>query len=99
MRTIISEQQQVALLQKQGRERLNRKSLGKKLGLSAPTVRRILDDNAPVIVTGKVFTAVNDWLISELAKWQQKNSPAVAPVGLMVIQLPRIGVFKLTGEL
>ena len=77
MRTIISEQQQVALLQKQGRERLNRKSLGKKLGLSAPTVRRILDDNAPVIVTGKVFTAVNDWLISELAKWQQKNSPAV----------------------
>lgn len=68
MQAVINEKQQIAILQKAGRSRLNRKELGNELKISQATLRRVLDGEAPVIVTGKVFTAVNDWLISELAK-------------------------------
>lgn len=68
MKATISKDQQIALLRKQGQERLNRTELSDVLGLSRETVRTILDSETPLTVSAKTFTAVNDWLISELAK-------------------------------
>ena len=68
MKATISKDQQIALLRKQGQERLNRTELSDVLGLSRETVRTILDSETPLTVSAKTFTAVNDWQISELAK-------------------------------
>lgn len=68
MKANISKDQQIALLRKQGQERLNRTELSDVLGLSRETVRTVLDSETPLTVSSKTFTAVNDWLISELAK-------------------------------
>ena len=68
MKATISKDQQIALLRKQGQERLNRTELSDVLGLSRETVRTVLDSETPLTVSAKTFTAVNDWLISELDK-------------------------------
>lgn len=68
MQAVISEEQQIALLQKAARSRMNRQELAGKLGISHTTLRRVLDSKAPVVVAGKVFTKVNNWLIADLAK-------------------------------
>lgn len=68
MKATISKDQQIALLRKQGQERLNRTELSDVLGLSRETVRTVLDSETPLTVSAKTFTVVNDWLISELAK-------------------------------
>lgn len=68
MKATISKDQQIALLRKQGQERLNRTELSDVLGLSRETVRTVLDSETPLTVSAKTFTAVNDWLISKLAK-------------------------------
>ncbi|WP_270323446.1 hypothetical protein [Weissella confusa] len=68
MQAVISEEQQVAVLQKAARSRMSRQSLAEKLGISHTTLRRVLDSKAPVVVAGKVFTKVNDWLIADLTK-------------------------------
>lgn len=68
MQAVITEDQQIALLQKAARSRINRQELAGKLGISHTTLRRVLDSQAPVVVAGKVFTKVNDWLITDLAK-------------------------------
>lgn len=68
MQAVISKQQQTQLLRLAGQMRLSRHKLGDRLNISHPTLQRVLDNEAPVVVSGKTFTAVNDFLISELSK-------------------------------
>ncbi|CAM3791694.1 hypothetical protein K8375_09865 [Weissella cibaria] len=68
MRAIITPKQQTKLLQLAGRMRLSRKALADELDISGPTMRRVLDSEAPVVVTSKVFTSVNDFLLENLGE-------------------------------
>ncbi len=68
MQAIITSQQQTELLKAKGKEKLTRLALSEKLGLSRSTVQVILDAPTPLIVSGKTFTAVNNFLIDQLAK-------------------------------
>lgn len=68
MQAIITETQRATLLREQGYLKLNRRDLAKKLGLSYGTVKTVLDAPTPLIVSGKTFTAVNNFLIEQLAK-------------------------------
>jgi HTH domain. len=68
MQAIITKDQQLALLRNAGEKRLTQTSLADKLGITRMTLRRVIDAEAPVVVSGKTFQAVNNYLISELAK-------------------------------
>lgn len=68
MRAIITPKQQTKLLQLAGRMRLSRKALADELDISGPTMRRVLDSESPVVVTSKVFTSVNDFLLENLGE-------------------------------
>ncbi|CAM2730909.1 hypothetical protein WECO103172_00030 [Weissella confusa] len=68
MQAIITKDQQLALLRKAGEERLGTGALAEKLKINRHTARRVLDGEAPIVVNGKIFQAVNNYLISELAK-------------------------------
>lgn len=68
MQAIITETQRATLLREQGYLKLNRRGLAKKLGLSYGTIKTVLDAPTPLIVSGKTFTAVNNFLIDQLAK-------------------------------
>lgn len=63
---IITEAQQNELLNKQALSRLNRTNLAKQLNLSRSTVQDVLDKPTPFVVSGKTFTAVNDYLLEDL---------------------------------
>ena len=63
---IITEKQQVALIKKQALSRLNRSKLAEQLNLSRTTVKDVLDKQAPFVVSGKTFTAVNNYLLEDL---------------------------------
>lgn len=81
MQAIITEKQQVALIKKQAVNRLTRSQLAEKLNLARTTVKDVLDKQTPFVVSGKTFTAVNDYLLEDLqtqksptmAKWQGGN--------------------------
>lgn len=62
MQAIISQEQQANLLREQGYQKLSRRELAKKMGVSYGTIKTILDAETPLIVRGKTYTAVNDWL-------------------------------------
>lgn len=68
MKAIISQKQQYELLKLQWVNKLNRRGLAEKLGVSYGTTKTLLDADAPIIVSGKTFQAVNNYLISELAR-------------------------------
>lgn len=66
MQKIITDEQQTSLLRLSGEKRLKRQNLAAEIGVSIPTLGKILDSDTPLIVSGKTFNAVNSWLISEL---------------------------------
>ncbi|MHB9649234.1 hypothetical protein ACX9VS_07360 [Weissella paramesenteroides] len=66
MQAIITSKQQTALIKKQAVNRLSRYQLAEKLNLSKPTVKSVLDKQAPFVVTEKTFTAVNNYLLEDL---------------------------------
>ena len=66
MQAIITEQQQTALIKKQALSRLTRYKLAEHLNLSRSTVKDVLDKQAPFVVSGKTFTAVNNYLLEDL---------------------------------
>lgn len=66
MQAVITERQQMALIKKQAVNRLSRYQLAEILNLSKPTVRNVLDKQAPFVVSGKTFTAVNNYLLEDL---------------------------------
>lgn len=66
MQAIITSKQQTALIKKQAINRLSRYQLAEKLNLSKPTEKSILDKQAPFVVSGKTFTAVNNYLLEDL---------------------------------
>jgi len=66
MQAIITEKQQVALIKKQAVNRLTRSQLAEKLNLARTTVKDVLDKQTPFVVSGKTFTAVNDYLLEDL---------------------------------
>lgn len=66
MQAIITEQQQVALIKKQAVNRLTRSQLATNLNLARSTVKDVLDKQAPFVVSGKTFTAVNNFLLEDL---------------------------------
>ncbi|WPQ68520.1 hypothetical protein [Weissella paramesenteroides] len=66
MQAIITEQQQVALIKKQAVNRLTRSQLATNLNLARSTVKDVLDKQAPFVVSGKTFTAVNNYLLEDL---------------------------------
>ncbi|TVV32473.1 HTH domain-containing protein [Weissella cibaria] len=68
MKAIITKDQQLALLRIVGEKRLTQTELAEKLGITRMTLRRVIDEEAPLVVNGKTFTAVNNYLISELIK-------------------------------
>ncbi|MFR6558781.1 MAG: HTH domain-containing protein [Weissella confusa] len=68
MQAIITKDQQLALLRNAGEKRLTQTALADKLGITRMTLRRVIDAEAPVVVSSKTFQALNNYLISELAK-------------------------------
>lgn len=66
MQAIITEQQQLALIKKQAINRLTRTQLANKLNLARTTVKDVLDKKTPFVVSGKTFTAVNNYLLEDL---------------------------------
>lgn len=66
MQAIITTKQQTVLIKKQAVNRLSRYQLAEKLNLSKPTVKSVLDKQAPFVVSGKTFTAVNNYLLEDL---------------------------------
>lgn len=69
MQAIINKEQQNALWRVQANLRLSRTELKNVIGIDALTLRRILDRDAPIIVRGKTFAKVNDFLIERLEKY------------------------------
>lgn len=68
MQLIITQEQQQELLKAQALNRLTRTELGKKLSISIPTLRKVLDNTAPLVVNQATYTAVTNYLIEQLAK-------------------------------
>lgn len=66
MQAIITEKQQTALIKKQAINRLTRTQLASELDLARSTVKDVLDKQAPFVVSGKTFTAVNNYLLEDL---------------------------------
>jgi len=66
MQKIITKKQQLQLIKKQAVNRLSRYQLAEILNLSKPTVKNVLDKQAPFVVSGKTFTAVNNYLLEDL---------------------------------
>lgn len=66
MQSMITEQQQTALIKKQAINRLTRSQLATNLNLSRPTIKDVLDKKAPFAVHSKTFTAVNKYLLEDL---------------------------------
>ncbi|WP_042493658.1 hypothetical protein [Weissella sagaensis] len=66
MQSMITEQQQTALIKKQAINRLTRSQLATNLNLSRPTIKDVLDKKAPFAVHSKTFTAVNNYLLEDL---------------------------------
>lgn len=65
---IINDKQQYELLKLKSIKRLNDKQLGEILKLNHGTLKRILDSEAPISVSTKTYTIVNDFLLEELSK-------------------------------
>ncbi|QDJ58352.1 hypothetical protein EFA59_01980 [Weissella hellenica] len=65
---ILSEKQQYELLKFKSIKRLNNSQLGEILNLNHGTLKRVLDSEAPISVSTKTFTAVNNFLLKELSK-------------------------------
>jgi predicted DNA-binding protein (UPF0251 family) len=68
MQAVITVDQQNQVLRLAGQLRLSRKDLQLKMNITQPTLRKVLDEQAPIIVSGKTYRAINDFLISELSK-------------------------------
>lgn len=66
MQAIITEKQQTALIKKQAINRLTRTQLASELDLARSTVKDVLDKQAPFVVSGKTFRAVNNYLLEDL---------------------------------
>ncbi len=62
MQKIIFEKQQVELLRKKGEKRLTLGKLAEEMNITRPTLSKILNDETPLVVTSKVYDAVNNWL-------------------------------------
>lgn len=43
---------------------MNRKKLATAIGISIPTTRKILTEEAPIAVSNKTYTLVQKWIIS-----------------------------------
>ncbi|VDG18097.1 hypothetical protein [Lactobacillus plantarum] [Lactiplantibacillus mudanjiangensis] len=65
MQAIISSKQQKELLTISALNRLNRANLASEIGLSKPTLRKILISRAPIIVNNQTYLRVNTWLSSQ----------------------------------
>ena len=63
---IITDAQQKDLIKKQALSRLTRSKLAEHLNLSRSTIQIVLDKQAPFVVSGKTFTAVNNYLLEDL---------------------------------
>ncbi|WP_258088928.1 hypothetical protein [Weissella fangxianensis] len=63
---IFTDTLQKELLKKQALSRLNRTNLAKHLNLSRSTIQDVLDKPTPFVVSGKTFTAVNNYLHQDL---------------------------------
>lgn len=61
---IITEAMQKKILKYLGIKRLTKLELSQKVELSQPTIRKVLDNKAPVIVTNRVFNIFQE-LIKE----------------------------------
>lgn len=68
MQKIINKDLQDKLITSSALKKLGRIELGEELGLTAVTIRKLLDTDTPFVVSPKTFTAVNNFLIEELSK-------------------------------
>lgn len=66
MDRIISKDMQTKMLQTMAVERINRNRLASVLGISTPTLRKILNSTNAVIVNRKTFETINTWLNEHL---------------------------------
>ncbi|GHP14310.1 hypothetical protein YK48G_17350 [Lentilactobacillus fungorum] len=62
MNYIIDQDQQKKILIKLALKRKWRYQIADDIGLSLPTLRKILNSNTPVIVNAKVYKNVNNWI-------------------------------------
>ncbi|MCT0485293.1 hypothetical protein [Weissella paramesenteroides] len=65
---ILNSKQQYELLKLKSIKRLNDKQLGEVLNLNHGTLKRVLDSEAPISVSTKTYTVVNNFLLEELSK-------------------------------
>lgn len=63
MQSIVTLTFQKNLLTQMALNHINRKDFAAKVELSNPTVRKVLDNEAPLIVNKKTYLQLNEWLL------------------------------------
>lgn len=62
MQSIITNKQQRKLIMVSALNRLNRMSLANEIGVSEPTLRKVLVSKPPIMVNNRTYFQVNKWL-------------------------------------
>lgn len=62
MAMIFSKKHQKNLLVGMAMNRMNRKKLSISIGISVPTTRKLLTENAPIAISNKTYVLVQKWL-------------------------------------
>lgn len=62
MQSVFEKKNQDRLLKKMAISRLTRNELAGIIGISIPTIRKLLNAPTPVVINRKTFTAVEKWL-------------------------------------
>ncbi|MDC6398622.1 hypothetical protein [Lactiplantibacillus pentosus] len=65
MQSLISDDQQEKLLTVAALNRLNKSNLANEIGVSQPTLRKILISQPPIIVNNRTYFRVNEWLTDQ----------------------------------
>ena len=61
---IFTEEQQRQLLIVKGLNRMTREQLAKEIGVSLPTMTKLINHSTPLIVQSNVYLSVSNWLNS-----------------------------------
>ena len=61
---IFTEEQQRQLLIVKGLNRMTREQLAKEIGVSLPTMTKLINHSTPLIVQSNVYHSVSNWLNS-----------------------------------
>lgn len=64
---IFTEEQQRQLLIVKGLNRMTREQLAKEIGVSLPTMTKLINHSTPLIVQSNVYHSVSNWLNSHTA--------------------------------